>query len=129
MTIIQFKSLTFKWIFFPCVKHTYGHHIYCQYERKSKTLKKCLKKNIYTNSKKKVKHKIRWLFAQKINVNIPKVIWITPILTKLKKENLMLMSWQTNGIIEEGKEMVVHWRHCKNKTNIIRRSVETTIFS
>ncbi len=24
------------------------------------------------------------------NVNIPKVIWITPILTKLEKENLML---------------------------------------
>ncbi len=30
------------------------------------------------------------VICTKQNVNIPKVIWITSILTKLKKENLML---------------------------------------
>ncbi len=41
----------------------------------------------------------------KQNVNIPKVIWITPILTKLKKENLML------------NVMANKWNHCGRQTN------------
>jgi hypothetical protein len=58
-----------------------------EHQRPKKTCK--TKKKMY-KLKRENETQNKVAICTKQNVNIPKVIWITPILTKLKKENLML---------------------------------------